>query len=322
MSIGQTVGRSRRTITKPGLAVLAIAAAVRVTAAQPPAAPPPDPIVRAGATTKLAEHVYVIPDHDVPLVPNVGIVVGPRGTLVIDTGLGRRNGETVAREAAKVAVGPQRYLAVTHVHPEHDLGAAAFPADTTLLRSRDQDRDIAEFGMQLANAFASQSPARAALLDGAAFRKTDISFDRTYAIDLGGTHVTLMAVGPTHTRGDTVFFVEEDRILFAGDVVMSAFPAFASPYSSVRAWLAALDRLERLHARVIVPSHGRVADASDLARYRDYLRAVQSRVAELKRAGKTADDAAQILQPELAARFGMAQPARIAGAVKAAFNES
>ena len=40
----------------------------------------------------------------------------------------------------------------------------------------------------------------------------------------------MIAVGPTHTRGDTVFFVEGDNVLFAGDVVMSAFPAFASPY--------------------------------------------------------------------------------------------
>ena len=135
-------------------------------------------------------------------------------------------------------------------------------------------------------------------------------------------HVHAIAVGPAHTRGDTVFFVDEDRVLFAGDVVMSAFPAFASPYSGVRTWLAALDRLESLNPRVIVPSHGRLADTSDLARYRDYLHAVQSRTGELKREGKTADEAARVLQPELQARFGMAQPGRIAGAVKAAFNEA
>ena len=58
----------------------------------------PPPMVKEGATVKLAAHSYVIPDGNVVLVPNVGIVVGTRGTLVIDPGLGRRNGEAILRE--------------------------------------------------------------------------------------------------------------------------------------------------------------------------------------------------------------------------------
>ena len=285
-------------------------------------AQPRDPLVREGAAIKVSPHVFVIPDDDVPLVANIGIVVGTRGTLVIDTGLGPRNGETVAREAAKVSRGPDLYLAVTHVHPEHDLGAQAFPANTRVLRSRGEDADIAEFGLQLAETFAKQSPVRAELLKGAAYRKTDITFDRSYTLDLGGVRVQLLAVGPTHTRGDTVVFVDDDRTLFAGDVVMSAFPAFASPYSSVRAWLVALDRLDALNPQVIVPSHGKLGDKAAIDKYREYLRAVQSRTRELKRQGTSIEDATQIVQTELQARFaGMAQPARIAGAARAAYSE-
>lgn len=286
------------------------------------AAQPRDPLVRQGATTKVSPHVFVIPDDDVPLVANIGIIVGTRGTLVIDTGLGPRNGETVAREAAKLGQGPELYLAVTHVHPEHDLGAQAFPAQTKMIRSRGEDEDIKEFGLQLAETFASQSPVRAELLKGATYRKTDISFDRSYTLDLGGVRVRMLAVGPTHTRGDTAFFVEGDRTLFAGDVVMPAFPAFASPYSSVRAWLTALDRLDALNPQAIVPSHGRLVDRAQIARYREYLNAVESRTRELKQQGRTSDEAAQAVQTELQAKYaGMAQPARIAGAVKAAYGE-
>jgi glyoxylase-like metal-dependent hydrolase (beta-lactamase superfamily II) len=284
--------------------------------------PARDPLVREGATTKIAPHVHVIPDDDVPLVPNVGIVVGSRATLVIDTGLGPRNGATVLKEVGKVSKNAELYLAVTHVHPEHDLGAQAFPATTKVIRSNGQDADIAEFGLQLAKTFASQSPARADLLKDAVYRKTDISFGERYDLDLGGVRVRMQTVGPTHTRGDTVFFVDDEAVLFAGDVVMSAFPAFASPYSSVRAWLAALDRLEAMKPRVIVPSHGRLVDASAIVRYRDYLRTVQTRVAELKRQGTSSDDASRIVQTELQAKYpDMAQPARIAGAAKAAYAE-
>ena len=52
--------------------------------------PAPDPLVREGVTEKIGDHSYVIPDANVSLVPNVGIVVGSRATLVIDPGLGRR----------------------------------------------------------------------------------------------------------------------------------------------------------------------------------------------------------------------------------------
>jgi glyoxylase-like metal-dependent hydrolase (beta-lactamase superfamily II) len=88
----------------------------------------PDPLVRENATVKLAEHSYVIPDGNVGLVPNVGIVVGNRATLVIDPGLGRRNGEAVAREVAKVSRNTELYVASTHFHAEHTIGYLAFPS--------------------------------------------------------------------------------------------------------------------------------------------------------------------------------------------------
>jgi glyoxylase-like metal-dependent hydrolase (beta-lactamase superfamily II) len=313
----------RRVTRASALAVCLLwtSAATHVSAQTPPT--PVAPLVRENATTRLSPHVFVIPDNNVGLVPNVGIVVGDRATLVIDTGLGPRNGETVLREARKVSRGQQLYLSVTHVHPEHDLGAQAFPAETTVIRSRDQDADIAEFGLQLANTFASQSLLRADLLEGATYRKTDVSFDREFILDLGGVRVRLLAVGPAHTRGDTVFLVEGENVVFAGDVVMSAFPALASPYSSVATWLGALDRIDAMKPDTVVPSHGRLVDAAQIAVYRDYFRTVQTRARELKRAGRTADDTAATIQAEVGQRFSaMAQPARIGAAAQAAYKEA
>jgi len=301
----------------------AVAMGFAAIAARHPAAEPPLPLVRENATTKLAAHTYAIPDKDVSLVPNVGIVTGSRGTLVIDTGLGAKNGETVVREVRKISTSTTQYLAVTHVHPEHDLGAQGFPPSTKIIRSRAQDQDIAEFGLQLAETFAKRSAATADLLKGAVYRKTDMPFDREYTLDLGDVRVRMLAVGPTHTRGDTVFFVEEDTVLFAGDVVMSAFPAFASPYSSVSAWLTALDRLAALGPSIVVPSHGKLVDAKMIDRYREYLREVQTRARTLKQEGKSADETAQTIQTELQARYpDMPQPARIAGAARAAYTEA
>ena len=78
-------------------------------------------------------------------MPNVGYVVGDRAVLVIDTGLGPPNGAAVYEVAKKLGGAKAVYLVTTHVHPEHDLGAQAFPATATLIRSTAQVKDIAEF---------------------------------------------------------------------------------------------------------------------------------------------------------------------------------
>src|SRR6266542_195614 len=79
---------------------------------------PPAPLIRENATVKLAEHVWAIPDFSGGLVPNVGIVVGSKATLVVDTGLGPRNGDAIVREMKKVSVNADVYVVTTHYHPE------------------------------------------------------------------------------------------------------------------------------------------------------------------------------------------------------------
>jgi glyoxylase-like metal-dependent hydrolase (beta-lactamase superfamily II) len=287
-------------------------------------APPADPLVRENATVKLSEHVYEIPDFNVGLVPNVGIVVGQRATLVVDTGLGPRNGETTVSEMNKVSRNADVYVVSTHFHPEHALGEAAFPAAARIVRARAQQQDIDEFGLALAKQFATRSPATAELLRDAAFRKADILFDREYAIDLGGVRVRLMSVGPTHTRGDTVAWVEDDRVLFAGDVVMNhRFLSFASPYSSVKSWLRDFDELERLKPVRIVPSHGAVGDASLIDQQRTVLTAIEARALALKREGKTADEAARIVQTEFqGSHADWTGPAQAGNAARTAYHEA
>ena len=285
---------------------------------------PPDPLIDGTAITKVSDHVHVISDRNVGLVPNVGIVVGTRGTLVVDTGLGPRNGRTVVDAMNGVSKNTELYVVSTHFHPEHALGEPAFPSSARIIRAQAQQKDIDEFGLTLAQTFSSRSPLVAELLKDVQFRKADTLFDREYALDLGGVRVRLLSLGPTHTRGDTIVWVEGDRILFAGDVVMNqTFVAFASPYSSVKAWLADFDQLEPLRPVRIVPSHGMIGDASLIEQQRTVMKGIQARTGELKRQGKSADETTQIVQTEFQARYpNWTAPARIGAIARTAFAES
>lgn len=284
----------------------------------------PAPVVRDGATVKVSEHVYVIPDGKAGMVPNVGIVVGAQATLVIDPGMGRPSGEHVLAEVRKVTKGGTLYIVNTHFHPEHTTGDVAFPPNAKLIRARAQQEDVEEMGLKWVAIFAARSPVIANVLEGATFREPDELFGKEKTLDLGGVRVRMTLLGPGHTRGDTAIFVEGDRVLFAGDLAMKGlFPAFATPQSSGRAWLASLDALDRLKAKVVVGAHYPIADSSVVNDYRGYLKALQARVAELKKQGKSADETVAVVKDEFAKKYSAwDQPVRIEGAARVLYKEA
>jgi len=285
--------------------------------------PAPDPLVPENATEQVAPHTYVISDRNIGGVPNVGFVIGDRAALVIDPGLGRRNGETVLRELRKLTDTDQVYIATTHYHPEHTSGYVAFPDSAVYINSTTQEQEFAEDGQRMFDLFAGRNAAMGALLADARRRVADVTFDREYELDLGGVTVRMVLVGPTHTRGDTGIFVEGDDVLFAGDVVMNESFLAASDNSSVRAWLAAFDTFEAMGPTTIVPSHGPVGDGSLIGIQRETMLAIQTRARELKREGQSAEatgDTVMAEQQALHPTWGRSNG--VAAAARAAWNEA
>jgi glyoxylase-like metal-dependent hydrolase (beta-lactamase superfamily II) len=263
----------------------------------------PAPLIRENATVRLTDHVWAIPDFNVGAVPNVGIVVGSRATLVVDTGLGPRNGETIVREMNKVSRNREIYVVTTHFHPEHSLGTSAFKGAKVVM-PRVQQREMQELGDRMKDVFAGRSPMMAELLAGVQYPEADTLFDTDYRLDLGGVQVRLFTKAtPLHTRGDTVIWVEEDRVLFSGDLVMSRRFLAASPEASISRWLSTLEELAALKPLHVVPSHGDIGDARLIDRDRQYLQALQTRVGELKKQGKTVDDAVKAVAQDIAPEY-------------------
>ncbi len=301
-----------------------LAAMSSLATAQAPAHAPAAPVVKEGATVKISEHVYVIPDEKVGMVPNVGIIVGSRSTLIVDPGMGLRSGQAVLREMAKVSKNSEVIIVNTHYHSEHTTGEAAFPPGTKIVRAAAQQKELEELGMNHVARFRSVSPVVADVLkDITSFRAPTELFEREKTLDLGGVRVRLLWLGPGHTVGDTAIFVEGDRVLFSGDLAMKGvFPVFSSPEASGRIWLTSLDRLEKLQPRTVIGAHYPVADASLIGEYRDYLKALQARVVELKKEGKSADDTAVQVRGEFQKKYpDWAQPIRVHTAATVFYRE-
>lgn len=321
--------QSRRSITKIILALFAVMCVSGGAAKTQETAPfghnqsQPPPFVQANKTIRTSEHVYVIPDGRLNLVPNIGIIVGNRATLVVDAGMGPRNGQVVLRELAKVSKNSDLYFTTTHFHPEHVTGVQAFPGNTRIIRSEVQEQELKQKQPEFISNFSKRTPEIKALLQDVKPRSPDILFDREVKIDLGGVTARVFLVGPGHTRGDTAIYVEEDKLLFTGDVVVNRFfPIFPDKDASGKNWLAVLNQFEALQPLKVVPGHGEVGDAGLIAAEQSYLKAVRSRTAEVKAQGKSSKEAEQLLTPEFKTKYpNWDNPGWIADAVGHFYSE-
>jgi glyoxylase-like metal-dependent hydrolase (beta-lactamase superfamily II) len=265
--------------------------------AEAEAAAPPAPVVE-NSPVEVADGVFVIPDGSVPLVPNIGIVRGSRAVLVVDAGMGPRNGEIVRRHAEELASGLPLFITLTHFHPEHGFGAQAFADGATIVYNREQRDDLRANGEAYLERFRTFGDAIAAQLEGVYLVEPHVVYDGAAEVALGGIGAELRTFGLAHTRSDQVVLVPEQRVLFTGDLVESRcfaiFPWFPPDEVDVDGdrWIAVLEQLERLEPAVVVPGHGDVGDAGVIVTAREYLEQLRDESRRLAREGASEDEVA------------------------------
>ncbi len=258
-----------------------------------------NPLLPENAVTKVSDHVYAIMGF-----PNIGIVVGSKATLVVDTGMGPRNGATIAREVAKLSNNRGLYVTTTHFHPEHASGIQGFPAHAILIRPAVQQEEMEKRGAQFLDLFRGRSALNKELLADVQPRTPDLVFDREVRLELGGITARLLWLGAGHTKGDELIFVEPDSVLISGDIVQNKIvPGMPNEDSSPRNWLAILDQLEPLKPRAIVPDHGALGDGSLIGMQRAFMQDLQGRALALKGQGTSVEEAGKLLGVELKAKY-------------------
>src|SRR6185369_7063869 len=105
------------------------------------------------------------------------------------------------------------------------------------------------------------------------------------SFSLGGLRFRVFPVGPAHTPEDLAMFVEDEGLLFVGDLMFAGRIPFVGEADS-RAWIAAIDRIVKFNPKVMVGGHGGVSRdaAADLRMTREYLVYLRDKM------GKAADE--------------------------------
>lgn len=276
------------------------------------------PMLVSENTTKISDHVWAIMGF-----PNISIVVGNGATLVVDTGMGPKNGATVARVAARLAPGNRKlFLTTTHFHPEHAAGEPGFPPGTILIRNARQQREMEQHGEEMMDMFRGFSAESKDLLAGVRLRPPDVTFNQEATVDLGGVTARLLWFGEAHTKGDELTFVEPDRTLISGDVVQNkTIPAIFGDGGTPASWLAVLDKVAALNAVHVLPDHSAPGDGSLVAEEQSLISSIRTRALAFKGQGVSADDAGKQISAELKTQHPGWPDTNAAGFVKSVYAE-
>lgn len=269
-------------------------------------------------TTKISDHVWAIMGF-----PNIAIVVGGRATLIVDTGLGPKNGATVARVAAKLAPNNAKlFLTTTHFHPEHAGGEPGFPPGTILIRDAVQQQEMEKHGQEMIEMFSKFSAQNKELLAGVVLRSPDVIFNQETTVDLGGVTARLLWFGGAHTKGDELTFVEPDRTLISGDVVQNqTMPNIFGDGGTPASWLAVLDKVASLNAAHILPDHSAPGDGSLVAAERELISEIRTQALTLRAKGLSADDAGKQVSASLKTQHPDWPNTNAGGFVKSVYTE-
>lgn len=269
---------------------------------------PPAPTVDISALSQIADGVWVIGDRRVPLVPNIGIVLGEHAALVIDTGMGHANGAAVLALAKSLAGTRKLHLTITHFHPEHGYGADAFKGEAVIVYNKAQADDLSAKGAGYLAMFKGMGPAVEAALAGTSLVEADALYDGAeHRIDLGGRTVLLKTWGRAHTNGDQVAYLPAEGILFTGDLAeektFPIFPWFPPGDMDIDGdrWIEVLDDCLSWKPAVVVPGHGDIGGAEILSDVRDYIIAIREKTRAAVAAGKTEDEAVAAIRPDMLA---------------------
>lgn len=237
-------------------------------------------------------------------IVNVAFIVTTDGVLLIDNGPSKRFGEALRALIARITPQPVREVWLTHHHPDHAFGSQAFPDArlAALPATRDGLRDEGDaFAGNLYRLIGDWASGTEPRIPPA----TLSAGERTF-----GSHRLRLLALSGHTTGDLAIFDETTGVLFGGDLLFHQ-RAPTTPHADLPRWLAALDTLQALPARVVIPGHGPAAEGATreapFTQTRGWLRWLDQR---LRRAAQQGESAAEILAAPLPPEFAALRLAR------------
>ena len=202
---------------------------------------------------KLSDHAYA---YTAEGDPNTGIIIGDDAVMVIDTKATPVMAQDVIRRIREVTDKPIKYVLLSHYHAVRVLGASAYGAEH-IIASEDTRDLIVERGQFDKDSEIGRFPRLFQNVESVPDGLTwpTMTFNKKMTLWLGKLEVQILQLGRGHTKGDTVAWLPQEKILFSGDLVeFDATPYAGDAY--FQDWPQTLDNIAALKPEKLVPGRG------------------------------------------------------------------
>lgn len=267
-------------------------------------------------------YAYLQPDGSWGL-NNAGLITGQDESLIIDTLYDLDlTAEMLAamRKASPTAAAEFDILVNTHANGDHIYGNELVNAGE-IIATKACAEEFCDVPPQMMADILAAAPGMGELgrffqssfgrfhFQGITLTPPTRTFEGHLDIEVGNREVSLIQVGPCHTKGDLIVWVPEGRIVFAGDVLfINGTPImWAGPVDN---WFNALDTIGGLKPEVIVPGHGPITDQTGLDETRAYFDYLVAEGEKRFKAGQSVVEASRELMKGTYSRWG--DPERVA----------
>ena len=203
------------------------------------------------------------------VVGNAGILVGPEGVVLIDTGTSARQARQLLADVRGLTAKPIVLAINTHQNPAFVFGNGTLrDAGVPILAHRGTDPLINERCMRclklLNSALGSQE------MEGTEVVRPTLTVEQSISITAGGRTIDILYYGPSSSPGSIAVYDRQSGILFGGGLVsLDRIPDVKD--ADLDHWRAALSSLQALGAARVVPGEGPVSQPSRLAELDAYL---------------------------------------------------
>jgi cyclase len=211
-------------------------------------------------------------------VCNRGIIEHNGAVLVVDSGINAAEAAPLSKAARAYHKEGSFYLFNTHPHGDHVYGNQVF-ADGPIIAHEGVRKDMIVSGERtLANW--KQNPQMGALVSDVKITPPTVTFQNDLTVFIGAIEVQLLYCGVAHSPSDSVAWLPQSRVLFAGDLLFNAIVPAMPPGGSSAHWVKALERLEQLEAEHALPGHGPIQTPAALTDLRHWIITLRTQVGE------------------------------------------
>lgn len=190
--------------------------------------------------------------------PNTGVIVGADAVMVVDATATPVMAQKVIRHIRHVTDKPIKYLTLTHYHAVRVLGASGYRKEglQDIIASTQTRELIVERGRQDMDSEIGRFPRLFDAVDSVpGLTWPTVVFDRELTLWMGELEVRIRHLGRGHTKGDTVVWLPQQKILFSGDLVEADAACYTGD-AYLAEWPATLDAVTALGAEQLVPGRG------------------------------------------------------------------